>query len=129
MTQLSVKVIRKTQEAADIVSLELAALDGSALPPFSAGAHIDVHVRDGLVRHRQSRGGSVAMHDAIREGEVIRISAPKNHFPLVPAGRSLLFAGGIGVTPILCMAERLAHAGANFEMHYCTRELARTAFH
>jgi vanillate monooxygenase ferredoxin subunit len=149
MNELLVKVVRKAQEAADIVSFELAAQDGGALPPFSAGAHIDVQVREGLVRqyslcndpretHRyligvlrdpQSRGGSVAMHEAISEGDLIRISAPKNHFPLVPARRSLLFAGGIGVTPILCMAERLAHAGADFEMHYCTREPARTAFH
>jgi vanillate monooxygenase ferredoxin subunit len=149
MTELSVKVVRKTREAADIASFELAAVDGAPLPPFSAGAHIDVHVGDGLVRqyslcndpretHRyligvlrdpHSRGGSVAMHEVVREGDVIRISAPKNHFPLAPAKRSLLFAGGIGVTPILCMAERLAHAGADFEMHYCTRELERTAFH
>jgi vanillate O-demethylase ferredoxin subunit len=149
MNQLSVKVVRKVQEAVDIASFELAAADGSALPPFSAGSHIDVHVRDGLVRqyslcndpcetHRyligvlrdpNSRGGSVGMHDGIKEGDVICISEPKNHFPLVQAKRTLLFAGGIGVTPILCMAERLAQAGADFEMHYCTRSLERTAFH
>lgn len=149
MTEISVKVVRKTREALDIAGFELAALDGAPLPPFSAGAHIDVHVCDGLVRqyslcndpretHRYligvlrdpySRGGSAAMHGGIHEGDVLRISAPKNHFPLVPAARSLLFAGGIGVTPILCMAERLAHAGADFAMHYCSREPARTAFH
>jgi vanillate O-demethylase ferredoxin subunit len=149
MGKLSVRVVRKLREAVDIASFELAAVDGSPLPPFSAGSHIDVHVRDGIVRqyslcndpretHRyligvlrdpKSRGGSVAMHDDIREGDVISISEPKNHFPLVPAKRTLLFAGGIGVTPILCMAERLAHTGADFEMHYCTRSLERTAFH
>src|SRR5207237_7022717 len=113
----------KTREALDIASFELAAPDGRPLPPFAAGAHIDVQMRDGLVRqyslcndaretHRyvigvlrdpQSRGGSQAMHDEVREGDLLRISAPKNHFPLVPSGRSLLLAGGIGVTPILCM--------------------------
>ena len=149
MDGINVRVVRKVQEAVDIASFELAAVDGAALPPFAAGAHIDVHLRDGLVRqyslcndsretHRyligvlrdpNSRGGSVAMHEIVSEGDVLRISAPKNHFPLMPARRSLLFAGGIGVTPILCMAERLAHAGADFAMHYCTRELARTAFH
>lgn len=149
MSQLSVKVVRKQQEAVDIASFELAALDGSSLPPFSAGSHIDVHVRDGLVRqyslcndpretHRyligvlrdpNSRGGSIGMHEMVKEGDVIHISEPKNHFPLVPARRTLLFAGGIGVTPILCMAERLAQAGADFEMHYCSRSLERTAFH
>ncbi|CAN7247165.1 PDR/VanB family oxidoreductase [Pseudoduganella sp. LjRoot289] len=149
MSDLYVKVVRKTREALDIAGFELAAPDGAPLPPFSAGAHIDVHVCDGLVRqyslcndpretHRyligvlrdpHSRGGSAAMHEGVREGDMLRISAPKNHFPLVPARRSLLFAGGIGVTPILCMAERLAHADAHFAMHYCTREPARTAFH
>ena len=149
MSQLSVKVVRKQQEAVDIASFELVSLDGSPLPPFSAGSHIDVHVRDGLVRqyslcndpcetHRyligvlrdpNSRGGSVAMHEAVREGDVVRISEPKNHFPLVPASRTLLFAGGIGVTPILCMAERLAQAVSDFEMHYCSRSMDRTAFH
>lgn len=149
MEALTVKVSRKTLEAKDIVSFELISADGNPLPPFSAGAHIDVHVGDGLVRqyslcndasesHRylicvlretQSRGGSVAMHDKVQEGDLVRIGPPKNHFPLVPAKKSLLFAGGIGVTPILCMAERLAHIGADFEMHYCARSLDRTAFH
>ena len=50
-----------------------------------------------------------------------RISEPRNHFPLVHAQRTLLFAGGIGVTPLLCMAQRLAAIGADFELHYCTR--------
>ena len=51
------------------------------------------------------------MHDAVNEGDTLAISAPRNHFPLVHAQRTLLLAGGIGVTPLLCMAERLAHAG------------------
>lgn len=148
MNQLTVKVTRKTREADDIASFELASLDGNPLPPFSAGSHIDVQLRDGLVRqyslcndpseqHRyliavlrdpNSRGGSIAMHE-VAQGAVLRISEPKNHFPLAHAKRSLLFAGGIGVTPILCMAERLATIDADFELHYCTRSMARTAFH
>lgn len=149
MNQLSVKVTKKTTEAKDIVSLELASIDNHPLPPFSAGSHIDVRVRDGIVRqyslcndpteqHRyvigvlrdpKSRGGSVAVHDEITEGSVLEISEPKNHFALTPAKRSVLLAGGIGVTPVLCMAERLAAIGAEFEMHYCNRSLERTAFH
>lgn len=147
-TQLSVRIARKAVEATDIVSLELAPLEGAALPPFSAGSHIDVEVKPGLVRqyslcndptesHRYligvlrdpvSRGGSVAVHELLQEGQVLRISAPRNHFALVPAKRSILFAGGIGVTPILCMAERLAQSGADFEMHYCARSADRAAF-
>lgn len=147
-SQLKVRIVRKAVEARDIVSLELAPLDGGHLPAFSAGSHIDVEIRPGLVRqyslcndptetHRYqigvlrdpaSRGGSVAVHDELAEGQVVTISHPRNHFPLVPAKRSLLFAGGIGVTPILCMAERLAQTGADFEMHYCARSADRAAF-
>ncbi len=147
-TPLQVKVVNKTEEAEDIISLELADPEGQPLPAFSAGSHIDVQIKDGLVRQYslcnhpedhnhyligvlrepESRGGSIAMHDQIKEGDLLQISQPKNHFPLVQAPHTLLFAGGIGVTPILCMAERLAHANADFEMHYSTRSKQRTAF-
>jgi vanillate monooxygenase ferredoxin subunit len=148
MENIAVTVVRKRQEARDIASFELARSDGTPLPAFSAGSHIDVQVPGGLTRqyslcndaaeqHRYriavlrdpaSRGGSVAMHDTLREGDVLHISEPKNHFPLHPAARTLLFAGGIGVTPLLCMAQRLATIGAEFTLHYCTRSPERTAF-
>ncbi|MBC7202452.1 MAG: oxidoreductase [Pusillimonas sp.] len=148
MNQLSVKVVNKTQEAEDIISLELASTDGKTLPSFSAGAHIDVNVPGGLTRqysllndsgeqHRyvigvlrdpESRGGSTAIHDKVNVGDVLQISEPKNHFPLVKSQRSVLFAGGIGVTPILCMARRLSAINADFEMHYCARSPERMAF-
>lgn len=148
MTQMQVKVARKRKEAEGICSFELASLDGSALPAFSAGSHIDVHAPGGftrqyslcndgsdrsryriaVLRDAASRGGSVAMHDALNEGDTLTISEPRNHFPLVHAVRTLLFAGGIGITPLLCMAQRLAAVGADFELHYCTRSADRTAF-
>ena len=148
-SELSVRVARKTAEALDISSFELVRTDGGPLPAFSAGSHIDVHLPSGQTRqyslcndasesHRYligvlrdpaSRGGSRAMHDEVKEGDVLRISTPKNHFELAhEATRSILLAGGIGVTPILCMAERLAAIGNPFEMHYCTRSPERTAF-
>jgi len=147
---ISVRVARKQQEALDICSFELVAEDGAPLPAFSAGSHVDVHLPGGLIRpyslcnppgesHRYligvlrdpgSRGGSQAMHDQVHQGQTLEISAPNNHFALAhDARKHLLLAGGIGVTPILCMAERLANTGADFEMHYCTRSLDRTAFH
>ncbi|MEX1165740.1 MAG: PDR/VanB family oxidoreductase [Hydrogenophaga sp.] len=146
---LSVRVASKTLEALDIQRFELVDANGGALPAFAAGSHIDVFLPNGLIRqyslcnspsetHRYvlgvlrdpaSRGGSVAMHGAVKEGDVLQISTPKNHFALAAgAQRSLLLAGGIGVTPILCMAEQLAEQGERFEMHYCTRERERTAF-
>ncbi|RJF95118.1 PDR/VanB family oxidoreductase [Noviherbaspirillum saxi] len=148
MSSIEVKVVQKIREAEDIFCFELASTDGKSLPPFSAGAHIDVHVNDsvtrqyslcndaslthhyliGVLRDPGSRGGSSALHDKVAEGDTLKISEPKNHFPLVTARKTLLFAGGIGVTPILCMAERLALISADFEMHYCTRSIERTAF-
>ncbi|HEY9279577.1 MAG TPA: PDR/VanB family oxidoreductase [Eoetvoesiella sp.] len=149
MTLLSVKVARKVVQAEDIVSLELVSPDGKPLPAFSAGSHIDVCLKDGLIRqyslwndpgeqHRYligvlkdaaSRGGSVAIHDLINVGDTLQISEPRNRFQLVPASRTLLLAGGIGITPLLCMARHLAHLDADFDMHYCTRSPERTAFH
>ncbi|MYM88681.1 2Fe-2S iron-sulfur cluster binding domain-containing protein [Rugamonas sp. FT82W] len=145
---LQVRVERRHAEAEDICSYELVSADGAALPPFTAGAHIDVHVAPGLVRqyslcnppherHRyligvlrdpSSRGGSKGMHDGVRAGATLQISEPKNHFPLADAEQSLLLAGGIGVTPILAMAEALSARGAAFQMHYCVRSPERTAF-
>jgi vanillate O-demethylase ferredoxin subunit len=147
---INVRVERKTQEALDICSFELVDTSGRPLPAFSAGSHIDVQLPGGLTRqyslcndpqesHRYligvlkdpaTRGGSKAMHEQVNVGDTLTISAPRNHFPLAHEARhSLLLAGGIGVTPILCMAERLAIAGASFEMHYATRSRERTAFH
>src|SRR5271165_5669263 len=102
---LTVKVVRKKQEALDIQSLELADANGKALPPFSAGSHIDVHLPSGIIRQyslcndslerdrylicvlkdANSRGGSLAVHERISEGDLITISEPRNHFSLVPA--------------------------------------------
>lgn len=145
---LRARIARKTIEAQDICGFELVAADGGALPPFDAGAHIDVHLGRGLVRQYSlcndpqqaqryriavlrdpaSRGGSQAMH-ALTEGQELDISAPRNHFPLASsAGRHLLLAGGIGITPLLAMAEQLARTEATFALHYCARSMDRTAF-
>ena len=148
MNTIEVRVAAKVREAEDICSFELVDLEGRPLPPFDAGAHIDVHVGAGQVRqyslcnpphetHRYligvlrdaaSRGGSLALHDAVQAGSVLTIGVPRNHFALVDAQRTLLLAGGIGVTPILAMAEALARKGATFEMHYCARSPERAAF-
>ncbi|MDR8731555.1 PDR/VanB family oxidoreductase [Burkholderia pseudomultivorans] len=146
---LTIKVARKWQEARDICGFEFVSDDGSPLPGFTAGAHIDVHLPGGLVRQyslcnhpaqadryqiavlldAEGRGGSRAIHDAVRQGDTVRISTPRNHFPLAAgAAHHLLLAGGIGVTPILSMAERLSSSGEPFAMHYCARSTERMAF-
>lgn len=145
---LQVRIARRETEAEGIAGFELASADGTPLPAFTAGSHIDVMLGDGLIRQYSlcghpaersryrlgvlldpaSRGGSRAMH-ALAEGATLTISTPRNHFELAADARShLLLAGGIGVTPLLCMAEQLAADGADFTMHYCTRSPARTAF-
>ena len=146
---LAVRVARRQREALDIDSFELVAADGGALPAFTPGSHVDVYVPGGWVRqyslcnapgetHRyliavlrdaHSRGGSAAMHSAVAVGDMLQISPPRNHFGLVTgATRHILFAGGIGVTPLLSMAESLRASGADFAMHYSARSAERTAF-
>jgi vanillate O-demethylase ferredoxin subunit len=147
---LEVRVAAIRPEAPGICSFELApASKQQALPAFSAGSHIDVFTPAGQVRqysmcndpsesHRyvigvlrdpKSRGGSESLHRDVRVGDILRISTPRNHFPLAgDAGKSLLVGGGIGITPILCMAERLHTLGRDFEMHYYARARERAAF-
>lgn len=148
MNELMVRVARRAQEADGICSFELVPDGGASLPPFTAGAHLDVCVAPGLIRQYSlcndpaesgryriavlrepaSRGGSAGMHERVQVGDRLKVSPPKNHFPLAPAPHSLLLAGGIGVTPILAMARKLHAAGEAFEMHYCGRHATRMAF-
>lgn len=146
---LSVRVARKTTVAEAISAFELVPVEGDYLPEFTAGAHVDVvtpsgHTRQyslcsrdlgrrsyriAVLREQAGRGGSQSMHNDVHEGDLIRISMPRNHFALDESGgRSILFAGGIGITPILAMAYELQEQGRDFELHYCTRSAARTAF-
>jgi vanillate O-demethylase ferredoxin subunit len=125
-------------------SYELRAAAGGTLPSFEAGAHIDVHLGPSLVRPYSlcnspqdngrylicvrrddaGRGGSRTLHDDLTVGRRLRISPPRNHFPLVAAERHVLVAGGIGITPLLSMAEALAARGASFVLHHYTSSAA-----
>src|SRR5688500_4850814 len=139
---LTLKVRSIVNEALDINTFELVHPVGEALPRFTAGSHIDVLVPGGLVRQyslcndpaedtryvigvlklRAGRGGSLAVHDSVHAGDEINVSVPRNNFQLVEsAGRHLLIAGGIGVTPMMAMVERLDAIGADYTLHYCTR--------
>lgn len=144
-------VIRnKTQETANIVSFELMGEYGEKLPEFETGSHIDLHIADDMIRQyslinhpdsdlfykiavlkdADSRGGSVKLHTDFEVGDTITISDPRNLFPLnLKSDRVLLFAGGIGITPIMSMAIELDSLGIDFELHYHTRSKADTAFY
>jgi ferredoxin-NADP reductase len=136
-------------EAQDIISIELRPAAGATLPPFTPGAHIDLHLPGGLVRSyslcneagstdryvvgvlrdKASRGGSRAVHEQLRIAMPLTISAPRNHFPLVEhAAHSVLMAGGIGITPLLCMARQLTKLGRSYEVLYFARSRAAAAF-
>jgi len=145
---IDVVVRRKTVEAEGINSYELQSKNGSKLPGFSAGAHIRVFLENGLTRQyslchpssdpasyiiavnreAQSRGGSVHIHQHWRPDSAVRISHPANHFPLVEGAPALLFAAGIGVTPILAMSEELSARGTAFDLHYAARLPDNAAF-
>jgi ferredoxin-NADP reductase len=123
--------------------------DGNPLPPYEPGAHIDLHLPNGLVRNYSlivatpepgtytfgikrdpaSRGGSRYIHDELRVGKTVKISAPRNNFPLKEdASHVILLAGGIGITPIWCMVQRLAELGRSWQLYYSCRSRADMAF-
>jgi vanillate O-demethylase ferredoxin subunit len=139
----------RTEQGSGIAVLELVAKDGKPLPEFTAGAHIDVHVGNGLIRQYSlcndpasndayrigvlndpnSRGGSVKIHTDFAAKQTVSISAPRNHFPLNEnATKTILAGGGIGITPMMAMAYRLLREGKDFELHYCTRTKGAGAF-
>jgi vanillate monooxygenase ferredoxin subunit len=149
MERLSVTVSRIGPEARDINSFELISATGDTLPAFAPGSHIDVEIAPGLTRQYslcngpgdarryliavkrepESRGGSLAMHERVKEGDTLTVSAPRNNFALAPTAKHhLLLAGGIGVTPILAMARHLLAQGASFDVQYFTRSFEHTAF-
>src|SRR5207302_10651740 len=135
--------------ARDPTLFEFRRVDGAPLPPYEPGAHVDVHLPSGhsrsyslivarpepetytfgIKRDPASRGGSRFMHDELRVGRTIKISAPRNNFPLKEdATHSVLIAGWIGITPIRCMVQRLLERKRSFVLHYACRSRADAAF-
>jgi ferredoxin-NADP reductase len=142
-----IKTIR--HEADDVISLELLPVAGVIFPPVEAGAHIDLHLPNGLVRNysllnapgetsryligvlqdRSSRGGSACVHQQLRVGMTLPIAAPRNNFALhEDAAHSVLVAGGIGITPMLAMLARLKALGRSHELLYFARSRRSAAF-
>ncbi|MET3439485.1 vanillate O-demethylase ferredoxin subunit [Variovorax paradoxus] len=150
---LTVRVARISRQTPEILAFELTHPWGRALPGYEAGAHIDVHMPGGfsrqyslarwtsnapsnaasyvigVKREAASRGGSASMHKRVREGDLLAISAPRNTFPLREEARHhLLVAGGIGMTPLLAMAQALAARGADFTLCVFARSEEHLAF-
>ncbi|MEM9467823.1 MAG: Rieske 2Fe-2S domain-containing protein [Actinomycetota bacterium] len=147
--RLTVRIARKWETATGIAAFELVDAGGATLPVVQPGDHIDLHLPGGLVRqysltnapHETDRyrigvkrlpdstGGSEYLHDAAAVGDTLEISAPRNRFPLrrnVPT--TMLIAGGIGITPIVAMAQALDRVGLDFTVHYFAGSDAEFAF-
>lgn len=137
-----------THEATDVLGLTLEHPDGQPLPEWEPGAHVDLVLKDELVRQyslcgdpadrrryyvavlreQDGSGGSAHVHTVLRRGDLLGIRGPRNHFRLVDAPAYLFIAGGIGVTPIVSMVEQVAKRGAEFSVLYGGRSMASMAF-
>jgi vanillate O-demethylase ferredoxin subunit len=149
MEKIKARITERKQLAEDAVGFRIEAATGR-LPQWESGAHISVFLPGGIIRqyslcgdpHRfdgtyslgvlrepKSRGGSVYLADRAKVGDVLEITSPMNHFPLKKDGQKyFLFAGGIGITPILSHAYALKSLGKNIEFHYCSRTAKKMAF-
>jgi ferredoxin-NADP reductase len=149
--ELQVRVADVATVAENIKHFRLQSVDGSPLPPFSGGSHVVVsmnhearrirnpyslmgstldrsHYEITVLKTVDSRGGSTFMHDWVTPGTQLIISHPVNLFPIDHRGRKhILIAGGIGITPLIPMAEQLALWNRPFELHYAMRDAARGA--
>jgi ferredoxin-NADP reductase len=145
---LELVVTHKEKLADDVVRLTLRDPDGRPLPSWEPGAHIDLVLADDLVRQYSlcgspeddaayqvavlrepdGRGGSARVHDELAAGDRIRVDGPRNHFALVDAERYLFLAGGIGITPILPMLDRVARTGRDWRLVYGGRTRSSMAF-
>ncbi|MEU6623645.1 PDR/VanB family oxidoreductase [Streptomyces litmocidini] len=136
-----VLVAGRTTPAEGVVELRL---EGTGLPAWQPGAHIDLVLPSGLVRQyslcgdpadpssytvatrliEDGRGGSREVHEQLHEGVEIEIRGPRNRFPLVDAPAYVFVAGGIGITPVLPMLRAAEAAGADWRLVYCGRSRA-----
>ena len=148
-TALKLRVARIENLTAEIKLFELVAPDGAVLPPFEAGAHVDVvtgggHRRSyslandpaernryviGVLREKAGRGGSAWMHDNVKLGDSLTVMPPLNNFPLAEAAAEhVLIGGGIGITPMKAMVHSLTARSLKYTLHYCSRAADSTAF-
>ena len=146
----TVRVTDVRAEALDVMSLEMRAVGGGELPPFEPGAHLELHLPNGLIRHysltndwrerdryvvgvarvADSRGGSSFVHSTIRAGAQLTICGPINNFGLDPSAERFLFiAGGIGITPIMAMVRWCVAKGKPWRLIYAARSRQRAAFY
>jgi ferredoxin-NADP reductase len=135
-------------ESDDVVSLTLIEPSGAELPAWEPGAHLEVHLPPGLIRHYslcgaaedrtryrvavlkepEGRGGSRFIHEDLRVGTRLEVGGPRNRFPFAPPERVEFVAGGVGITPILPMVRDAARRGLDWRLWYGGRTLSAMAF-
>jgi ferredoxin-NADP reductase len=149
---LTLQVARRVEEADGIAGLVLIDPQGAELPAWTPGAHIDVHIdrpgetalvrqyslcgdpadrshyRIAVLLEQEGEGGSRSIHERVRAGQLVRVSAPRELFGFEPGARMVFVAGGIGITPILPMVAAADASGAEWELHYAGREPGTMAF-
>jgi len=145
-------IVRRLQRrGGNVLEVELVAADGTRLAPFTAGAHVNLRLPGpcmrsyslmnlptpgaaayyqlGILRVPNGGGGSDWLHTSLREGDRLHVSLPLNMFPLaMDATQSVFIAGGIGITPLLCMARQQAMTGRPQHLYYCVRSRSEAAF-
>jgi ferredoxin-NADP reductase len=147
--QREVRVTQMTWEADGVVSVRLGRIESNdPLPAWEPGAHIDVYVPDGttrqyslcgdpgdlsswqfaVLREPEGRGGSAFIHEQLRVGDRLLVTRPKQSFALEDASFHALVAGGVGITPMMAMAEELARTGRPFHLTYGGRTRRSMAF-
>jgi ferredoxin-NADP reductase len=146
--ELRLRVHQLTWESEGVISVHLRALDGGDLPVWQAGAHVDLRLpgiitrqyslsgsptdrttwRISVLREAAGKGGSQAVHETLRPGDVVEVVGPRNNFPLVAGADYLFIAGGIGITPMLPMSEAVAASGASWQLLYGGRTRSSMAF-
>lgn len=144
---ISTTVVTRLDAAMDVVLLTLSPTDGTELPAWRPGAHIDVLLGNGITRQYSlcgdpadrrsytigvlnapaSRGGSRYVHEHLFEGAELTIRGPRNHFELADADRYIFVAGGIGITPIAAMLRKVQAAGKPWTLYYGGRTAASMA--
>src|SRR5574340_227291 len=141
--------VQHIEPAADgVVTWTLVDPSGKALPRWTPGAHVDLDLgtlsrqyslcgsptdpasyQIAVLKDPQSRGGSRFIHEQLDVGCTLEMRGPRNHFKLDPAAERYVFiAGGIGITPIMAMADRARATGKSYELHYCGRDVSAMAF-
>ena len=147
--RLTLQVADVSLTAPAVKRFVLRSLDGSDLPAYPAGAHIDLFTESGLRRsyslagdpadrrqyvlgvrrEEDSRGGSSWVFDQLSANSKVTASVPRNSFALAAdATMHTLIAGGIGITPILAMGHELKARPEGYHLHYCTPNEVETPF-